>query len=83
MALRLPNEMVAAGKALDVDAATKLINLGPRPFYLNDAGQKVTPEIYVLAGLHTMRAVNADQFTPEETQESRDWLNANGWNIPA
>jgi len=83
MAAKLPDAMVAAGKALDVAAATQLIGLKPRAFYLNDAGQKATPQDYVLAGLHTMRAANPTYFNADEVAASNAWLSQNGWKVPA
>lgn len=83
MTPKISAEMIAAGHALDVAAAAQIIGLKPRPFYLNDAGQKATPQDYVLAGLHSMRVANSAVFSVAEGLASRQWLLGNGWNVPA
>jgi len=80
---KLSAEMIAAGKALDVAAASKLIQLAPKAFYLNNNRAQVTPQVYVLAGLHTMRVANPNYFTVADVLASKKWLAANGWNVPA
>lgn len=74
---------VAAAKTLDLVAAKKAWPSTPRQWYKKPDGSNISFDAYLLAGMHMMRATHRDVFSATESNESRDWLKANGWPLLA